>query len=66
MKLESDIKFVNKDIQTSESNSISHEDKTVWFIWFGLIFIAVAALPFIARVPSLVGVVSNFCISFVP
>ena len=66
IKLKSDLKLDDQNIQTSESNSISPEDKAVWFIWFGLIFVAFAALPFIARVPNLSGFVSNLCNSIIP
>ena len=65
IKLKSDLKLDDQNIQTSESNSISPEDKAVWFIWFGLIFVAFAALPFIAMVPNLSGFVSNLCNSII-
>ena len=64
--LKSDLKFNDKKIQAPESNSISREDKTIWFIWIGLIFIAVAALPFIARIPNVAGFVLNLCVSIIP
>ena len=65
IKLKSELKFDDENIQKPGSNSISPEDKAVWFIWFGLIFVAVAALPFIARVPNLSGFVSNLCNSII-
>jgi hypothetical protein len=46
--------------------AISHEDRTVWFIWIGLVFIAIAALPFIARSPDLVGFIADLCVSVTP
>ena len=46
--------------------AISHEDRTVWFIWIGLVFIAIAALPFIARSPDLVGFIADLCVSITP
>ena len=45
---------------------ISYEDRTVWFIWIGLVFIAIAALPFIARSPDLVGFIADLCVSITP
>ena len=46
--------------------TISYEDRTVWFIWIGLVFIAIAALPFIARSPDLVGFIADLCVSITP
>ena len=46
--------------------AISYEDRTVWFIWIGLVFIAIAALPFIARSPDLVGFIVDLCVSVTP
>ncbi len=46
--------------------AISYEDRTVWFIWIGLVFIAIAALPFIARSPDLVGFIADLCVSITP
>ena len=66
IRLKSDLKFDDENNQTSESNSVSSEDKAVWFIWFGLIFVAVAVLPFIARMPNLSGFISDLCNSIIP
>ncbi len=46
--------------------AISYEDRTVWFIWIGLVVIAIAALPFIARSPDLVGFIADLCVSITP
>ena len=46
--------------------AIPYEDRTVWFIWIGLVFIAIAALPFIARSPDLVGFIADLCVSITP
>lgn len=46
--------------------AVSYEDRTVWFIWIGLVFIAIAALPFIARSPDLVGFIADLCVSVTP
>ena len=46
--------------------AISYHDRTVWFIWIGLVFIAIAALPFIARSPNLVGFIADLCVSITP
>ena len=45
---------------------ISNEDRTVWFIWIGLVLIGIAALPFIARSPDLVGFIADLCVSITP
>ena len=49
-----------------EVESISDEDKSVWFIWIGLVFIAIAALPFIARSPNLIGFIADLCLAVSP
>ncbi|NCF47785.1 MAG: hypothetical protein GWP24_09520 [Alphaproteobacteria bacterium] len=46
--------------------AISYDDRTVWFIWIVLVFIAIAALPFIARSPDLVGFIADLCVSITP
>ena len=53
--------------ETEDSiKAISHDDRTVWFIWIGLVFVAIAALPFIARSPDLVGFIADLCLSLTP
>ena len=54
-----------KEVEDS-IEAISYEDRTVWFIWIGLVFIAIAALPFIARSPDLVGFIADLCVSITP
>ena len=54
MRSEVDLKPKIKKLKVIEVESISDEDKSVWFIWIGLVFIAIAALPFIARSPNLI------------
>ena len=54
-----------KEIEDS-IKAISHDDRTVWFIWIGLVFVAIAALPFIARSPDLVGFIADLCLSLTP
>ena len=49
-----------------EFDRISDEDKYVWFIWIGLVFIAIAALPFIARSPNLIRFIADLCLAVFP
>ena len=65
MKSKSKLKFEEKKTYTLHNNGISREDKAVWFIWIGLIIIAVGALPFIARGPSLTGFIADLCLAIV-
>ena len=44
----------------------SNEERTLWFIWIGLVLIAIATLPFIARSPYLVGFMADLCVSLAP
>lgn len=55
-----------KKLKVIEVDSISDEDKSVWFIWIGLVFIAIAALPFIARSPNLIGFIADLCLAVFP
>ena len=55
----------NKETEDS-TKVISNEDRTVWFIWIGLVLIGIAALPFIARSPGLVGFIADLCASISP
>ena len=55
-----------KKLKVIEFDSISDEDKSVWFIWIGLVFIAIATLPFIARSPNLIGFVGDLCLAVFP
>ena len=48
MRSKVDLKPKIKKLKVIEVENISDEDKSVWFIWIGLVFIAIAALPFIA------------------
>ena len=59
MRSEVDLKPKIKKLKVIEVESISDEDKSVWFIWIGLVFIAIAALPFIARLPNLIEFMSG-------
>ena len=53
--------------ETEDSTKVfSNEDRTVWFIWIGLVLIGIAALPFIARSPDLVGFIADLCVSITP
>ncbi len=53
--------------ETEDSDeAISYEDRTVWFIWIALVLVAIAALPFIARSPDLVGFIADLCLSITP
>ena len=61
-----DLKSKTKNLQLRDVNSISDEDKCLWFIWIGLVFIAIAALPFIARSPDLIGFIADLCLAFSP
>ena len=61
-----DLKSKTKNLKLRDVNSISDEDKSVWFIWIGLVFIAIAALPFIARSPNLVGFIADLCLAVFP
>ena len=55
----------NKETEDS-TKVISNEDRTVWFIWIGLVLIGVASLPFIARSPDLVVFITDLCVSITP
>ena len=66
MRSEVDLKSKTKKLKVIKVNSISDEDKSVWFIWMGLVFIAIAALPFIARSPNLIGFMADLCLAVFP
>ena len=55
----------NLEIKNTEANDYS-ADRSVWMIWMGLVLVAVAALPFIARSPDLAGFVADLCLSIIP
>ena len=61
-----DLKSKTKNSKVKDVNSISDEDRSVWFIWIGLVFIAIAALPFIARSPNLIGFMADLCLAVFP
>ena len=61
-----DLKPKIKKQKVIEVDSISDEDKSVWFIWIGLIFMAIAALPYIARTPDLIGFIADLCLAVSP
>ena len=61
-----DLKSKTKKLKVRDVNSISDEDKSVWFIWIGLVSIAIAALPFIARSPDLIGFIADLCLAVSP
>ena len=63
MRSKVDLKPKIKKLKVIEVESISDEDKSVWFIWIGLVFIAIAALPFIARSPNLFEFIANLCLA---
>ena len=66
MRSEVDLKTKTKILKVRDVDSISDEDKSVWFIWIGLVFIAIAALPFIARSPDLIGYIADLCLAVSP
>ena len=66
MRSKLEINSQNEEETQHSINTISHEDRTVWFIWIGLLFIAVAALPFVARSPNLVKSIADLCLSLTP
>ena len=66
MRSKVDLKPKIKKLKVIQVDSISDEDKSVWFIWIGLVFIAIAALPFIARSPDLVGFITDLCLAVFP
>ena len=61
-----DLKSKTKNSKVRDVNSISDEDKSVWFIWIGLVSAAIAALPFIARSPDLIGFIADLCMAVSP
>ena len=63
MRSKVDLKPKIKKLKVIQVDSISDEDKSVWFIWIGLVLIAIAALPFIARSPNLIGFISDLCLA---
>ena len=66
MRSKVDLKPKIKKLKVIEVDGISDEDKSVWFIWIGLVFIAIAALPFIARSPDLIGFITDLCLAVSP
>lgn len=66
MRSKVDLKPKFKKRKVIEVDSISDEDKSVWFIWIGLVFIAIATLPFIARSPNLIGFIADLCLTVFP
>ena len=66
MRSKVDLKPKIKKRKVIEIDGISDEDKFVWFIWIGLVFIAIAALPFIARSPNLIGFIADLCLAVFP
>ena len=66
MRSKVDSKTKTKKLKVIEVDSISDEDKSVWLIWIGLVFIAIAALPFIARSPNLIGFITDLCLAVSP
>ncbi len=65
MKSKSNLKLEDEKPNIKD-NVVLYEDKVVWFIWIGLIFLAVATLPFIARSPNLVGFITDLCLAIIP
>ena len=63
MRSKVDLKPKIKKLKVIQVDSISDEDKSVWFIWIGLVFIAIAALPFIAMSPNLTGFIADLCLA---
>ena len=66
MRSKVDLKPKIKKLKVIQVDSISDEDKSVWFIWIGLVFIAIAALPFIARSPNFIGFIADLCLAVFP
>ena len=66
MRYKVNLKPKIKKLKVIEVDRISDEDKSVWFIWICLVFIAIAALPFIARSPDLIGFVGDLCLAVFP
>ena len=66
MRSEVDLKPEIKKLKVIEVDSISDEDKSVWFIWIGLVLVAIAALPYIARTPDLIGFIVYLCLDVSP
>ena len=63
-KLDVELQHIKK---TEHGNKVfSNEERTLWFIWIGLVLIAIATLPFIARSPYLVGFMADLCVSLTP
>ena len=66
MRSKVDLKPKIKKLKVIEVENISDEDKSVWFIWIGLVLIAIATLPFIARSQYLIGIIANLCLAVSP
>ena len=66
MRYKINLKPKIKKLKVIEVDSIFDEDKSVWFIWIGLVFIAIAALPFIARSPNFIRFVADLCLAVFP
>ena len=60
------LKFGKEQVAEDNDNETSHEDIIIWFIWIVLVLFAIAALPFIARMPNLVGFIADLCLSVIP
>ena len=66
MRSKVDLKSKTKNSKVKDVNSISDEDRSVWFIWIGLVLVAIAALPYIARTPDLIGFIVYLCLDVSP
>ena len=49
--------------EKKESDKGASSDSNLWYVWMGLMLIAVVLLPFIVREGALVLAIANMCIT---
>ena len=53
--------MINPDQQPQKHRPRWHADRSIWFIWLGLVLLAVAILPFVARNSEIVRQIAAMC-----
>ena len=53
--------MTNSDQQRQQSRQRWHADRAVWFVWSGLVLLAVAILPFAVRNSEMVRQIVAMC-----
>ena len=52
-----------KQAEAGPSDKGAASDKNLWYVWMGLMIIAVALLPFIVREEALVRAIADMCMN---